>query len=136
IDGKRGKPASADPAHEPGDDAPRDEIRRDEADGDVGPLLAGDLRRRQARRAFSRVERLEQVVSGCHEHRRNGEEEGEFQRSSAPPITYRSSRFALMTFFSRNAGIAVTTNAMIVRPSGCVSAVLSPFAPRGNVRRS
>src|SRR5437867_200081 len=35
------------------------------------------------------------------------------------PITIVLSRFAPMTLFSRNAGTAVTTKAMHVRPSGC-----------------
>jgi len=49
-------------------------------------------------------------------------------------ITKMLSRFLPITFDSKNAGTAVTTNAIIVRLSGCVSTVRSPRSPEGNVR--
>src|SRR4051812_13438236 len=56
--------------------------------------------------------------------------------SKDDPITARLSRFLPTTLVSRKEGIAVTTNAMAVSPSGWVKIVRSPRSPCGNVERN
>ncbi len=56
--------------------------------------------------------------------------------SNDQPMMYKFSRCFPMTLVSRNEGIAVTTNAIVTNPRGCVNAVRSPRSPRGNVERN
>src|SRR5580704_10962887 len=53
--------------------------------------------------------------------------------SSEVPMMYKLSKCLPMILVSRNAGMAVTTKATMVRPKGCVRAVLSPRSPAGKV---
>src|ERR1700736_2693616 len=56
--------------------------------------------------------------------------------SSDQPMIKIFSRCLPITLVSKNDGIAVTTNATVVRPRGWVSAVRLPVSPRGNVERN
>ena len=56
--------------------------------------------------------------------------------SSEVPIMCKLSRCLPMTLVNKNAGIAVTTNAISVRLSGCVNTVRSPRSPPGKVERN
>src|SRR6267378_2362516 len=52
------------------------------------------------------------------------------------PMIYRLSRCLPISFVIRNAGIAVTTNATMTSPSGCVNGLRSPRLPCGKVERN
>src|SRR5258708_33221554 len=56
--------------------------------------------------------------------------------SSDQPMIWIFSRCLPITLVSRKDGMAVTTNATVVRPSGCVNAVRFPLSPRGKVDKN
>src|SRR6266852_845657 len=82
VDGERAKAAAADPTHEPGDAAVGHDERDDEADGQNGPSVGIDVR--DADGAGMLADKgFQQVVAGGDDHRRNREEEREFESRGA-----------------------------------------------------